>query len=89
MDDLEPPTILSNEPNLDLKGLAGRVIEPAIHDQMPAAANIERNVQGVFAQGVSAAEDLDHAKNDYLGQGEDFLTKQKDSYNAKGDSYLD
>ena len=32
MDDLEPPTILSNEPNLDLKGLAGRVIEPAIHD---------------------------------------------------------
>ena len=56
---------------------------------MPAAANIERNVQGVFAQGVSAAEDVDHAKNDYLGQGQDFLTKQKDSYDAEGDSYLD
>jgi len=34
----------------------------------------------VFAQGIAAAEDVDHAKNDYLGQGEDFLAKQKDSY---------
>ena len=80
MDDLEPPTILSNEPNLDLAGLAGRVVEPVIHDQMPAAANFERNVQGVFAQGISSAEDADQAKKDYLGQGENFLTKQKDSY---------